>query len=446
MNSIYRLFSVIFIGILLGCSENETLNLISYPTSNSITIIKPKDVTNDTVYATYGNTGELNLSAPIERVYTVKLDKALLYDVEIDLDVQSVDIPSECIDLSESHIVIPAGYVSKDVILKIKNDDLTFARMIKEEKSFELGLKIDHVNSDQCVINEYIPKVVIKKEALKIVCLLNGESNVDFERLYLNGEPVNDEPIEYNCFFSLGEPAQEDVFISLKTIGLDEKYLDDVIISPQEIKISKGETRSQDVTWSISTDFLSEKDEPMNINLTLSYSVNSEDSFVCLPENKQTVNLSIDKYYNKLEALYEESVDWVNWDHSTWKMIDVDKTAEHWFTNNILDGNGGESGTDIAKNGPFWFVVDLTEVKPIAVIRTDHWAGGNYSPTKVRISTSVDNKKWISYNDVSLENKTTLYYKFLAPQNARYIKYEILEVNSKTKRVDVTEFYVYGLK
>ncbi len=447
MNYIYRLLSVIFISVvLLGCLENEELNLTPYPTDSSIAIIKPKDSANDTIYATYGTSGELKLSSPIERVYTIQLDKPLLQDMEIDLEIQSLNIPSECIDLSESHLVIPAGYTSKEVTLKIKNDDLTFARMIKEEASFELGLKISHVSSNQCVIKEDTPKVILKKEAFKLVCFLNGESNVNIERLYLNDEFVDNNPIEYNCFFSLSEPAQEDVSISLMTNGLDEKYLDDVVISPKEITIPKGETRSQDITWSISTDFLLDKDEPINVNLTLSYTVDSKDPFVCLPEENKTVSLNISKYYNKLEALYEESAEWINWDHSAWGMIDVDKTAEHWYTNNLLDGKGGESGSDIAKNGPFWFVIDMGEIKPVAVIRTDHWAGGNYSPTKVRISTSLDNQKWVSYNDVSLENKSVLYYKFLAPQDARFIKYEILEVNQRTQRVDVTEFYVYGLR
>ncbi len=446
MRYIYKLQILAILGILLGCSENEELNLISYPKENCISILKPQDVVNDTVYATYGNDGKLELSGPIERVYTLTLDKPLLEDVAIDLEVQSLNIPSECIDLEESHVVIPAGYVSKDITLKIKNDDLTFAQSIRNEESFELGLKIKNVNLSQCTVEGTSPKVVIKKEALKIICLLNGEDNVKFERWYLNGKFVDETPIEYTCFFSLGEPAQEDVFISLETNGLDDKYLADVVISPQEIKIPKGEVKSEDVKWSIPVNFLLEKDEPMNIDLTLSYSIKSKDSSVSLPKEYKAVNLNIDKYYNKVEDLYEESPDWINWDHSTWEMIDVDKTASNWKTNNLLDGKGGESGTDIAKNGPFWFVIDMKEEKSVAVIRTDHWAGGDYSPTKVRISTSLDNQNWISYNEVSLDAKTVLYYKFLAPQNARYIKYEILDVNPDTYRVDVTEFYAYGLK
>lgn len=101
MNYIYRLLSVIFISVvLLGCLENEELNLTPYPTDSSIAIIKPKDSANDTIYATYGTSGELKLSSPIERVYTIQLDKPLLQDMEIDLEIQSLNIPSECIDLS----------------------------------------------------------------------------------------------------------------------------------------------------------------------------------------------------------------------------------------------------------------------------------------------------------------------------------------------------------
>ncbi|BDW79620.1 hypothetical protein BFINE_54150 [Bacteroides finegoldii DSM 17565] len=60
----------------------------------------------------------------------------------------------------------------------------------------------------------------------------------------------------------LDKPANKDIAIQILTEGIAEKYLGNVTVTPNKIVIPAGQTSSEEVTWTITNDFLLEDAMP----------------------------------------------------------------------------------------------------------------------------------------------------------------------------------------
>lgn len=100
----------------------------------------------------------------------------------------------------------------------------------------------------------------------------------------------------------------------------------------------------------------------------------------------------------------------------------------------------GTGGSDIATNGiPFWFTVDLKQMKTVTGIQTVHWAAA-YAPSKVEIFTSENGREWVSIGQMDTKGKTQT-ITFNERVKTRYLKYQMITVPG---RVDITRFYIYS--
>lgn len=100
----------------------------------------------------------------------------------------------------------------------------------------------------------------------------------------------------------------------------------------------------------------------------------------------------------------------------------------------------GTGGSDVATNGiPFWFTVDLKQMKTVTGIQTVHWAAA-YAPSKVEIFTSENGREWVSIGQMDTKGKTQT-ITFNERVKTRYLKYQMITVPG---RVDITRFYIYS--
>lgn len=100
----------------------------------------------------------------------------------------------------------------------------------------------------------------------------------------------------------------------------------------------------------------------------------------------------------------------------------------------------GTGGSDVATNGiPFWFTVDLKQMKTVTGIQTVHWAAA-YAPSKVEIFTSENGREWVSIGQMNTKGKTQTII-FNERVKTRYLKYQMITVPG---RVDITRFYIYS--
>lgn len=102
----------------------------------------------------------------------------------------------------------------------------------------------------------------------------------------------------------------------------------------------------------------------------------------------------------------------------------------------------GTGGSDVATNGiPFWFTVDLKQMKTVTGIQTTHWAAA-YAPSKVEIFTSENGREWISIGQVDTKGRTQT-ITFNERVKIRYLKYQMITVPG---RVDESKENIFILE
>lgn len=437
---IYSLLLGIF--AFIGCREDEELNLTTYPINRtSIVISDTKEASEVTLNASYKQDGTLGVDGIISRTYTLRLASPSPEDAIVTFELLSVNIPVENIEQNETEVVIPAGSTEASVIVNLKNEDFSFAVENFEATKYELGVRA-HVKGYKMNETEVVEsKVIINKEAYVASCYVVGQSgnSVSFERLCVDGAIINTDPISYTFKVQLNKPSKSDVRVRLATTGLNEPFMDDITITPSDIIIPAGQLSTDNITWTITDEFLLQTQEPESHTLILTASVECDDPMVVLDKERNFLTFNIAKIFKYIEIVNSVESNWANLSKDGWT-VDLDPTVSG-NANNLIDGREVGYNTDVYKDyAGFWFIVDMKTVKTMAGISLTYYAT-DYCPQKVRISTSLDNVNWTVAGTLDTPPKKAHYFKFLTLTEARYLKYDMLTPG--TEGCDVMEVYIY---
>lgn len=445
MKAHYKLFLFLAMGSFIAftaCQEDEELNLVTFPENQpSITIDDAEGASKAMLTAIYKADGTLELDGPVTRTYTFRF-AASPKDATVTFDLLSTNIPMENVEISSTKVILPAGSTDASVTVTLKDEDFSFAESNYDAATYELGVKAN-VEGYNIGTEPIESKVVIEKEAYIAACsivALDGNT-VTFERAYSNGAIVNSEPISYTFKAQLDKPARKDVKVKLATSGLKEQFISNITITPAEIIIPAGELSSDDITWTITDDFLLTTTEPETHTLVVTASTESEDPVVLVNEKENFLTFNINKVFRNFGYLSDKVNSWTELDKTGWS-VQLDPTLRG-NGNILVDGRGGSGANDIYKSGNFWFIVDMQSEKTMTGLGLDYYDNGSASsPQKVTISTSLDNETWVVQGTVDAPQEYSQYFGFYAPVSARYVKVELLE--RYNYYIDVTEVYMYN--
>lgn len=232
------------------------------------------------------------------------------------------------------------------------------------------------------------------------------------------------------------KPVSSDVTVELEIAsGNDAFKVDQIKINSSKAVIKAGQQVSEVITIDVDRSIFSSIEDKINYAFSVSISkmtTNNGNTFVS--ENLKTLHATINKptYLNLEQGIPDNSQLWKA--NTEWSFVFQDGVENS--DNNALIGN---SGNDVATNGvPFWFTVDLNEVKTVNGIQTKHW-GKDYAPTQVEVFRSENGSTWKSMGVLDISGGTQN-IAFIKPIQTRYLKYQMLEVPD---RVDITGFSVY---
>lgn len=232
------------------------------------------------------------------------------------------------------------------------------------------------------------------------------------------------------------KPVSSDVTVELEVAsGSDAFKVDQIKINSSKAVIKAGQQVSEVITIDVDRSIFSSIEDKINYAFSVSISkmtTNNGNTFVS--ENLKTLRATINKptYLNLEQGIPDNSQLWKA--NTEWSFVFQDGVENS--DNNALIGN---SGNDVATNGvPFWFTVDLNEVKTVNGIQTKHW-GKDYAPTQVEVFRSENGSTWKSMGVLDISGGTQN-IAFIKPIQTRYLKYQMLEVPD---RVDITGFSVY---
>lgn len=431
--------------VVVGCQKDEKYNLESYPINKpTLTIADAEDNASEIVLsANYNSDGGLVVSSHVSRTYNFNF-AASPQDAKVSFELLSTNIPKENIEMSTTEAILPAGFTDASVTVTLKDEDFSFAQSNYAAETYELGVKatVEGYNLATKLIES---KVIIKKEAYVASCSLVGEegNTAYFERTYSKKDGIlNAEGIIYQFKAQLDKPARKDVRIRLETTGLEQQFKENVTISPSEIIIPAGKLYSEDVTWSITDNFLLQTQEKESHTLVVTASIESEDPVVAVDEKNNILTFNIEKTLCNMEFLAEKADTWSNLDKTGWEVTLPPNIRDDG--NKLVDGNGGTSGGDVYTRGDIWFIVDMKSEKKIEGVGVDYYMNGGTpsSPRRVNILTSLDNETWISQGTIATPQEYNHYLRFIDPVNARYVKFSLLDLYNSY--IDLTEIYVYG--
>lgn len=439
------------LSLLIGCAEEEELNLTTYPGS-SVSVTTSGDSGNSSeikIEATYDEAGQLVLSSPLRRTWTVSLATPATEDVTLQIEPLMVNIPEDKVEISTREVTIPAGFVSAEVEVGIKNDDYSFVAEELKPQVYELGLRVvGNMQSEG--------KAVVNKISYNTVCSLAGEkgNSVSFTRLYKDGAIVGGDAISYTFKMVLDRPAKNDLKVHFDMEGVADEFMGNVTFSPSaDITIPAGEVESGDITWGISNDFLLANPEEETFNLVLKPVIEASELVSLSPEAGE-ITVEVRKVTHSLELATGALSNWERLERDGWSV-------------ELGDGFSG-NGTDLVDNAVYTYVsyvesegsqfeivMDMQKEQAITGIQWlshdefsySSWVYVYYSPVKMEIQVSSDKTQWESLGTIDelQEQQERLYFNLLVPSTARYIKY-IGTVDSNLGATEIEEIYVYGPK
>lgn len=426
---------------LMGCREDEKLNLTTYPVNRPSIVISNTEGTSEVALnAVYNQDGVLDVNGLVSRTYTLRLATPSPEDAIVTFELLSVNIPIENIELSETEVVIPAGLDEASFIVNLKNEDFSFAEEDFEAKKYELGVRARVKGYKMDETEFFESKVVVEKEAYVASCYVVGQfgNRASFDRLYVDGEITNTDPISYTFKVQMDKPSKSDVRVRLATTGLGEQFMDDVTITPNDIVIPAGQLSTGDITWTVTDDFLLQTEEEESHSLALTASIECDDPKVILDEERNTLTFAINKLFKFIEMVGNVESNWSRLSMQGWT-TDIDPTVDYGFgTNNLIDGR---DNTNVRKkDGFWWFIVDMKSVKTIAGISLIYYKPTN-CPPRVSVSISVDNVTWLTTGSLDVPTSKEHHFKFLSPTEVRYVKYELFEPG--TVGSDVNGIFIY---
>ncbi len=233
-------------------------------------------------------------------------------------------------------------------------------------------------------------------------------------------------------------PTNEDIIVNLEVTVSEGLNSEDILLSIPQVKIKAKQSQSEEISVSI-TDFESLKDIEDPVSLTFIVSIKeikTNDKRARISEPLSSISATINKtaIMNLMMGIPVDSKLIPN--RSDWTIVLEEGTENP--ASNLIDGN---RYSDVARNNVgFWLTINMGSIKHITGIKTGHWSAG-YAPTEVETQWSVDGSVWKSLGTIKTSGGTQN-ITFLSEVNAQYIKYIILGMPS-SNRVDITEFNIY---
>lgn len=441
-------------GIFMGCQEDEELNLLGYP-ENPVSIVTPGesgDVSTMKVKATYNENGELVTATSLRHTWTVSLATPSPEDVVLQIAPYCVNIPVDKVELSETTIKIPAGYVSASVTVGLKGDDFSFAAENLEAQTYELGFNVVNAEGLNLKTESATGKMVIEKDPYLVHVSMAGENGntVAMKRVCKDGDVIGG-AVEYSFEVQLDRPVKEDLPISFSVAGIPEEFLGDASFTPAQVTIPAGEKKSGEIKWAISNDFLLANEEDEVFDIVLNPIFESND-VVSINQEYGNINITLNKTSSLLEFVNGTLSNWEQLDRRNWSA-----TANGWSGNTecLFDGyTWGDNVTFVEiDNSIGEIIIDLGQEKNItgfwAYYKYTYMSGGYayFAPINTELSVSMDQQQWSSLGTVETPTSAeeNHYINFVVPVKTRYIKYAGT-VDSNLARITMLEMKFYGEK
>lgn len=457
---IISLTCILLVGVLviIGCKEDEELNLVSYPDNFANIVITdvedPASVV--TINAVYNIDGTLLLDKEIPRNFSFRLHTPSPEEAQIKFSPYTENIPDELLNISLEKSSIPVGNtdVSVDVTLN-EEEFLEMAKLNYEAETYEFGLKaaVEGYRMGQATS---IGKVVINKSAYLSTCFLDTEAPETFIRNYADDQIVNAENITQRIKIALDRPAQQDVKVLLNAVFspiVQSEFLDDITINNgEDVIIPAGQT-SVEFDWVLTHDFLCTNDEQESYTITLQLGLESTDDKVVLDRRKKEIALQVEKMVKNLE--WALSLDGYNKISSSgWSATIIAPQPTTGNGNGLVDGkeNSGpvfwapeavtgviDMLSDQSVSGiEFVYNVFMTEPNPIQKGYFRH----------MQFAVSTNGSDWVDLGNIDVEETDwnpgyRIYFKLLSPASARYLKFTVSPEKGKRLNLGIGELYMY---
>lgn len=397
----------------MGCSENDEPDLAGYP-QNSIGLFIAGIEAEESAISYevgYDQDGALEVKSDpdlamedlFSRTFEIKAACASPEPMTVKLEPYSLNIPADQVEISSREVTIEPGYNSTTVTVRYTGKDYSFIESVLDARKFELGVRILDVNGYQMASWTPEAKVVADKVAYESLLSMDGAQGreITVNRTYKEGAIVEG-PIAYTFQAKLNRPAFKDVVVSFEMMGLDAQFADDVTFSPSKVTIPAGSLVSEEVTCTLTNDFLLTTDWIESHELTIESTFQSEDPYVACSEAESGITIHVAKGVQAFEFIDEKESSWINIDDQNW---DVEAKSESR-------------------------VIDMTEVKSVAgfglTYTANSWMGGYMAAKKATISISEDGTKWtVIGTSEELPNVSSHYFKLDKIRPLRYVKFEV---------------------
>lgn len=442
--------SAIFLGcIITSCQKDEELNLTDYPENPiSVTSEEGSDVK---VVATYDGDGNLQFSSSLQKTWRVSLDTPSPEDVFIGITPVLVNIPEDKVALSADKLTIPAGFAFGDVTLGVKDDDVSFIQNNLDAQTYELGISVVEADGLNLNTESSMGKLILEKEKYQAnISVVGTEGNfVQMKRIYRDGEVLGD-PISYTFKLQLDKPAKENLTVSFQSEGISDEFKNSSIFTPASIVISEGAKESDEVTWTISNEFLktTEEDEVFDIILK---SELAECNYAALNADNANIQVQLIKTSSVLQQVSDVFSDWQSIDRTNWTVT----LGDNWFgePSALIDNNFSSNVYFVEMNDVSIgeFTIDMQQNEKLSGLRTQFgyqygWPNYTYfSPIKIEVLVSSDNQEWDSLGALETESAQVHCIEFVVPMEARFLKYKAT-VNSDLATMRLVDMQLYKLK
>ena len=425
---------------LVGCQEDETLNLKDFPTPVvSISVLNSDNPVLGNFVATYQPDGQLAIEN--EPAVKISLERPYIDDVVVNLDYTLENLSSDSYDFPKQ-IKIPAGKTESSFTL----DNLAASFDSFDKMTYGVGIKAAQVKvGGDAITCDATADIRIDKEAFSSAVSFEGEAGNDitFTRVFWDGTIKNEAGMTAKLFAKLSKVFYEDVSLKLSLNITDDRLNGQVQLSSTDVLIPAGSQISPEIICTISDDFLLENTNEETFSFEIKAELSAENAHLDKTALDNAVKMTINKTLTIISMSKVKNPDWISLDRNTWKLSAAPSVSGD--LNSIID-NSEYSYVNSYSGTPLWIVADFK--KP----ETLKGAGFNissriwYPPTKIQILVSDNGTAWKSLGKADVPQPQgysdyEYYLDFLIPITARYIKYEVLESSSSTKYL--AEFYAF---
>ena len=451
---------------LTGCSEDEELNLTSYPdNSSSIVITDVEEKASQVILkAKYDENGQLQLNGEIPQMYSFRLHTPSIEEANVQFETFTTNMPAELLTLDKQTAKIPVGYTDANLTATFDKEKwLELATPERSAQVYEMGVKAS-IHGYKMNNAASMAKVIIRKEAYLATCYLaNEETNYTFAFNYSQITDDTKVKIE-NITVELDRPAEKDITVNVKTEGISAQFLEDIVINGGEPVIIPKGSKSVTFDWELGPEFMKDKGEVAEIfDLTLLVEIETEDETVVLDNTRNKLTAKINKMVKNLEQPSEPIPgDWTKLNKSGWTIEDIDSDIyRSSYPSNItvrgqnalVDNNEYWNAIEIYVAAPKFvprsnvlFIVNMQKEQTLSGIRIKY-NGQDPDNFYKEATISISNNKstWTkagTIKDVEIKNGAAD-FTFLAPVQAQYIKIE-LDDPKKTGNINLTEVTMFN--